>query len=220
MDKQENEHRAYCNTLDAIPWPPAAPLPAIKIYERARKLNPYHYFPFSVVRDMLAAMALKGNLERTKVKHYYCYRWKDGAEPPISREKPPLVKEVKPSYNGRQRNEFSLGANVDWFLGALSPLRFGKPVVLWMIHPPTSTTKKTAGPKRDRTLVVICPGSLIGLPQGSFLISVVGSGSCVVKVDESGQAQGVANLVLARVPANLAKALISAIRKVSTTHQE
>ena len=62
-----------------------------------------------------------------------------------------------------------------------------------------------------RRLVVLTPGILLGVNPKSVLVSVVGSGSCVIKAD--GPAK-VANLVLAGVPATLANLLMNTVHHV------
>lgn len=107
----------------------------------------------------------------------------------------------------------ALTTDVDWFGGALAPLREGKPVALTMILPEKKSPVKRViqqGPK----IVTIVPGELFGAPKRTFVVSVVNNGSCFVEID----CNHALRLVLAGIPAALARTLLMQLR--STLKEE
>lgn len=112
------------------------------------------------------------------------------------------------SYNEPQTNQFRLADNFDSFRFALQPLVKGKPVALAMDdHRPTHA--KARGQRQRKLIVVITPYSAPGLEPGSFVISILGRGSCMVWPSKPNQS---ANLVLAGMSARLANVLLSKLQ--------
>lgn len=192
-----NQQQRVINAADAVPMydEPAASLNAIYMRQKRPSLSK------NALREMLDAMVEMRVVERIQTNRGTCYR----RSPPVEG----LAKPRVPTYNGNRCGESALDANVDLLAQAIYPLRFGKPVLLWMDDPRMAGMKNFRGAKRK--LIVISPGPITGLPAGLILISIVGSGSCVIRTDEFDK---IANLVLAGVPAKLANALVAAIRKV------
>lgn len=115
---------------------------------------------------------------------------------------------LTPGYNREQRNEFPLSTESDAFLGALAPLRFGKTVVLTMEDPRFKAIKNYRGTKGTK-LVVLVPGSAMEM-KGVVLVSVLGAGSCMVRLNST----QVADLVLAGMPARLASVLMQKLHRI------
>ena len=113
------------------------------------------------------------------------------------------------AYNPARRNKFPLDKDIDPFLQALNPLRLGKAALLWMDDP--LPQKKTVQDTPKKTLVIIVPGQTIQLPKSSVLVSLVGKGSCVMRL---GEPKKVAGLVLAGMPLRLARELSTRINRV------
>lgn len=88
----------------------------------------------------------------------------------------------------------------------LDPLLENRIVLLEMEQPKRRFhVKQVNESTTEKRAVIVTPGSLIGLPRGTVLVSVVGKG-CVA-VDPKRETS-VAKLVLAGIPASLAKALV------------
>jgi hypothetical protein len=115
---------------------------------------------------------------------------------------------AEPIYNRERRNEFPLSTDTDAFLGALAPLRFGKTVVLTMDDPRFKAMKNYRGNKGTKILVLV-PGSAMGI-ENCVLVSVLGSGSCMVRLKST----KVADLVLAGMPAKLADVLMQKLHRI------
>lgn len=115
---------------------------------------------------------------------------------------------LTPSYNREQRNSFPLSTETDAFLGALAPLRFGKTVVLTMDDPRFKAIKNYRGTKGTK-LIVLVPGSAMEM-AGVVLVSVLGAGSCMVRLKST----KVADLVLAGMPARLADVLMQKLHRI------
>ena len=115
-------------------------------------------------------------------------------------------------YNDQQRSQSSLGPTHHPFLTALFPLREGKSVVLTMENPKLAARKNYRGSK-GRIIVVLTPGSALGAKYGlsnrEILVSILGSGSCMVRVGQKS-----ANLILAGMPAKLANGLMDALHQI------
>lgn len=94
-----------------------------------------------------------------------------------------------------------ISTDVDWIGGKLSPLWDGKTVAFSML------LAKGTG-KRKNPLIVITPGPSIGLPRRTVIVSVINNGSCIVEIDCNSTLQ----LVLAGIPAKLAKLLLEKLR--------
>lgn len=133
---------------------------------------------------------------------------------PAHRHVPLRVESVEPTakleYNGPQRNTISLGQDGDDFLAALAPLYAGKSVALEMEKPRIQGAKKTVA-DRTKKLVLLVPGTAAGIDPQAVLVSVVGSGSCIVWPKRNPQ---VANLVLAGMPAKLAVSLMDKLHRI------
>lgn len=113
-------------------------------------------------------------------------------------------------YNRSQRNEFSLSADGDPFLAQLLPLRVGKPAILLMDVPVPAVRKMLKPPQAKR--VAIHPFSTHGAPRHTLLVSIIGSGCCLVNPCDI--RTSVANLVLAKMPAKLANTLMEKLHRV------
>lgn len=98
----------------------------------------------------------------------------------------------------------------DSFGTKLEPLTRGYAVSLVMNDPSRARSAKYRGKKQNQ-FVGLAPGSLYGLPSGSVLVSIVGSGSCVIHPLESND---VAKLVLAGMPAGLARVLVTKLKSL------
>jgi hypothetical protein len=118
------------------------------------------------------------------------------------------------AYNTRSKSG-GLG-DVDWLVNALEPLSKGMAKVLVMDTPAVGRK----GQKRDSTtrhqLVALAPGSLYGFKAGSYLVSVIGAGSCVVDPQAPRQ---VTRLILSGIPANLSNALISGLARINRSNE-
>lgn len=113
------------------------------------------------------------------------------------------------TYNHSERNQFSLGPMGEPFHTALMPLLSGKPVVLTMDDPRFARKKNYLGSK-DKRLVILTPGQMLGFGRHHLLVSIVGSGSCIVRLGHPKSA----DLVLAGMPAKLANVLMDKIHQV------
>jgi hypothetical protein len=111
----------------------------------------------------------------------------------------------------------------DSFGAKLEPLTRGYAVSMTMQDPRHMRNPKYRGKKQNQ-FIGLAPGPLYGLPTGSILVSIVGSGSCVIRPFESNE---LAKLVLAGMPAGLAKVLVTKLKTLyegakngnsSTTH--
>lgn len=94
-----------------------------------------------------------------------------------------------------------VSTDVDWIGRALDPLREGKPVCIRML------TEHARGKRKD-PLITIVPGESFGFRMKSVVVSVINNGSCIVEID----CNSTANLVLAGIPAKLAKFLLTALQ--------
>lgn len=112
------------------------------------------------------------------------------------------------SYNGPQTNQFRLADNFDHFRLALRPLAKGHPVALAMDDHRPVHAKARSSVSRKR-VVVITPFNAPGLALGSYVISILGKGSCLVWPSKPNQS---ANLVLAGMPARLANVLLNKLQ--------
>lgn len=102
-------------------------------------------------------------------------------------------------------NKSSSIGNPDYLGAKLEPLTRGYAVTLSMQDPRFDKLKAYRGKKANQ-LVCMAPGPMYALPTDTLLVSIVGNGSCVIRPHES---KDVAKLVLAGMPAGLAKALQS-----------
>ena len=182
------------NALDAIPRCGSPPLSGYAIY--AKQAVPR--LPRADVYSLLADLAIRGVLVSTVRRGHTYFRLSDAIAD--SRNLP---------YTGRQRKEFSLDAADDAWFRYLLPLRLGKPVRMWMYLPQTAAKKTHSKPRQK--LAIIQPGACAGLPPELILISILGSGSAVVHPFRD---EGVASLVLAGMPARLAKALMNQLHRI------
>lgn len=153
------------------------------------------------LKSLLEFLEATGEVERIEAGNHCYYRYRERVRS--------LAPRVETDYNGPARSKSSLSADVDWFLQALYPLRLKKPVLLWMDDPRLKRLKNRS--TATKRLVILTPGEASGLPERSVLVSVVGSGSCIVDVDARPL---VANLVLAGMPAKLAEVLMNQLRHV------
>jgi len=112
-------------------------------------------------------------------------------------------------YNTYRKHKLSPGESLDAFSQALLPLTQEKVVILSMDDPRMRVVKKLSAPKKKA--VVLVPGTLMGMTGKVVLISVVGSGSAVMNIDQPKQ---VANLVLAGMPARLAGILMEKLHRI------
>lgn len=104
----------------------------------------------------------------------------------------------------------ALSTEADWFSGALAPLREGKVVKLRLLLPKKNPGKRKLAAEPPDPLITILPGELIGFPKRTVVVSVINNGSCIVEID----CNSVTRLVIAGIPAVLAKALL---RKLQST---
>lgn len=106
-------------------------------------------------------------------------------------------------YNAGKRSKSSLGSSKDAFYRALHPLTQDRSVLITMNDPKVRVIKKFQGHRLK--VIALVPGPLLGVGRENVLVSVIGSGSTVVRLDRPPK---VANLVLAGMPAELAKGLM------------
>lgn len=112
-------------------------------------------------------------------------------------------------------SSFNLAAQrTDPFFLALSPLRYGKSILLWMVSKEPISKGKDGGSKKR--LVCIVPGGNIGLGKECVLVAIVGAGSCIVRPEDG----SISGLILAKMPAGLAKELVSTLNDVFYPTQE
>ncbi len=119
------------------------------------------------------------------------------------------------AYNRRSKSR-GLGY-VDWLVNALEPLINGDTKVLVMNTPTPPRKGIPASGSTRQQLVTLAPGPLYGFATDSVMISVIGSGSCVVHPLESKQTS---RMILAGIPPFLANALFTGLNRLyrSTTH--
>jgi len=122
----------------------------------------------------------------------------------------PLHADELMAYNAQQREDSPLALEDNLARRYLSPLKYGKSVVMVMDDPSWTRNPKYRGKKKNK-LVVIAPGPMHGLVETSFLVSVVGGGACLVRLDSP---HNVADLVLAGMPVQLAQELMNQIHQV------
>lgn len=184
---------AIANALDAVPLDSLSTAYQVFLAQKQPRLR------LDSLKEMLDYWTSLGWVEKLQIGKKFYYR--------KLRER--LARPSVAEYTRRQRVEDSLTADVDWFYQALAPLRSGLPVFLLMDGVRMVKRKGTnAGARR---LVVLTPGALLGVNPKSVLVSVVGSGSCVIRADAPAK---VANLVLAGVPAMLANLLMNTVHHV------
>lgn len=189
-------HWMQKNAIDAIPGPTDDPLPVSRIYHRQHKaprLTPAR------LRELLEDLTARGEVEVLRIGRFLYYR----------RTGKPLALRGLAAYNGSRRKHFSLDVNVDWFTQALYPLSVGRTVFLWYEDSKVKVRKNFRG--KARTLLVLTPIQGHGFPRGSICVSLLGSGSCVVRADTP---SNVANLVLAGMSAELAKTLMNQLHLI------
>ena len=188
----------YIRLTNAIPDYHEDFLPFTRIYARQEKPRLASWR----VRWCLDELVDEGKLECTTIgtRRYYRKR-KQVRSVALIPDRP---------YNGTQRNQFSLDANVDPLVQSLAPLRQGDSVKLWMERPQKAEPKKGAE-RSPKILVILTPGQALGFPRKSLLVSVIGKGSAVVDLSNP---KNVANLVLAGVPARLAHELLKRVSRL------
>lgn len=187
----------YTNARAAIPAIDAPAKSASAIHRSQAKPR----LSFDGLKSLLYVLESTGAIEKIEAGGHVYYRYR-----PQVRS---LATKVETDYNGPARSKSSLSADVDWFLQALYPLRLNKPVLLWMDDPRLKRLKNRS--TTTKRLVILTTSEASGLPERSVLVSVVGSGSCIVNVDAKPQ---VANLVLAGMPVKLAEVLMNQLRQV------
>lgn len=101
----------------------------------------------------------------------------------------------------------ALSTDVDWLGAKLAPLREGKPVALSLILAKKPSKVKRVAEQRDKVITLV-PGKLFGFSERTVVISVVDNGSCIIEID----CNSTARMVLAGIPAKLAKALLVKLR--------
>lgn len=157
----------------------------------------------SALLDTIIEKVWRGELEKVNAGRWHFYRR------PHQSASRHLATRLETPYTSHQRIEYSLDANVDWLTMALAPLRSGKPVLLWMDDPKLKARKKLKGDARR--LVLFSPGALFSPRRTLVFVSVVGAGCCAINVVPPAK---IANLVLAGVPAALAKPLMNSLYHV------
>lgn len=176
-----------------LPLPHSDPRPASYLHQAM--LSPR--MPLRRIRAILREWEQRGRAEIIQAGRTRYYRRKAANTG--------IALTLRGGYNGGQRSESSLTADVDWFQQKLYRLKAGEPVSLMMETPSSKFSKRAAGPVQN--LVILTPGSLLGFPQ-AVLVSVLGKGSCVIHPSTK-----LADLVLAGIPAVLGGALMNAIRQ-------
>lgn len=122
------------------------------------------------------------------------------------RAKTKVVRDSVSDYTSPQRNEFSLAAEFDQFFSALYPVRKGKQVVLHLRVKPPPVKRVVVKPKTHR-VVILTPM----LEHHGVLVSVLGSGACMVTLQGKNQ---VADLILAGIPLVPAGLLAKTLKQV------
>lgn len=181
----------------AIPGPTELPLSANQIFNRQQKMR----LPRSQVYEYLEKYTKCGEIESSSVGYMRYYRKRSSG----------IAAHARDPYNGEARSESS-PEKADNFLRVLTPLSAGKSVALWMDDSRKKGNRINAESKRK--LVVLIPGPVAGLPKGTVIVCIIGSGSCIVRVD---QPTKVADLVLAGIPAKLATSLMDNVHRVMKT---
>ena len=197
MEQVQYPQSKWENALEAIPHAAEPYLSGNQIFNRQRKPR----LPRLLLYPMLEDMADRQEIDRVSVGHMKYYRSRNAEVE--------LDAGGSPGYNHSQRNRFSLDADVDYLYQTVHPLARGKTVMLWMELPATAQKKTSRISKRR--LVVLSPGHATGLPRDTLLVSVIGSGSTLLRPL---QKEGVANLVLAGMPARLAHVLMNVVRRI------
>ncbi len=103
-------------------------------------------------------------------------------------------------------------AEVDYLLNRLEPLARGYPVALAMLGRKNPVTKFRR-PTNDR-LIALAPGSMYGFRNGTILVSILGSGSCIVSPEKPKEKRSIADLVLAGMPASAATILMEKLHRL------
>lgn len=196
MKTPKSTHAKTRNALDAIPLNSERHLSGNQIFNKQGLPR----LPRRDLYTMLEDMAQRGEIEGVSTGHIRLYRAADRGT---------IASPSGITYNDTQRNKSSLDADIDWLLQKLHPVRTGKVVHLWM-DLPSKTGRKTTKSER-RQLVVLSPGTTIGFPREVVLVSVIGKGSSLIRPL---LADGIADLVLAGMPARLAKLLMSTLKRV------
>ena len=184
---------AHINAQSAIPGSGEEPMTCSAIYRRQATPRMSRVS----LRCLLDELVRVGRVEVVLSTPHKYYR----RAPEIS-----VASGAVTGYTQSRRCESSLPGADDPLLRTVFPLRAGKPVKLWLDLP--TTLKKSTAPRRR--LVILSPGSHVGLPRTCVLVSIVGSGSCVVRTSPPHK---LADLVLAGMPAKLAGELMNKIHR-------
>lgn len=120
-----------------------------------------------------------------------------------------VVLGTEEGYTPEAKSKTLPGEELDAFARALIPLTEGKIVLMSMDAPRLQVVKRIR--KQTARLVVLTPGPAMGAKRNVVLVSIVGSGSALVRIEKPAK---VANLVLAGMPAKLANALMDTIHRV------
>lgn len=121
-----------------------------------------------------------------------------------------IVAPTKRRYTRRRRSQTTPGTERDAFLSSLLPLKNGKSVSLAMDNPMFTSQAKHRGHKAKK-LVILVPGTAAGISPDAVLVSIVGSGACIVWPENVSK---VADLVLAGMPARLANVLMEKLHRL------
>lgn len=182
------------NALRAIPTKGSEPMTCNQI----QKAQEPPRMGRGALRAMLESLTSTGLVEVVLSHPFKYYRW-------ASRRV--VASSAVAEYTKSRRYELSLPGEDDPLLRKLFPLSTGNTVRIWLELPPLA--KKSVGNRRR--LVILVPGESIGLPVKCVLVSILGSGSCVVRADLPTK---LADLVLAGMPAQLAGVLMNKIHRV------
>lgn len=183
------------NLAAAIPAPGDKPIGIQAIVNRAAKPRPSARQCGKLIKWLVEF----GFVEEVKAGLHTKYR--------RSPEWPGIDSNSEVPYTTTGRSESSVIPD-NPFVRALRKLKDDQCVTLWMPKPKNTLFKKSQ--EDSRTLVTITPGPLLGLPKYVVMISIIGSGCRLVRLDKANQ---VANLVLAGMPAKLANALMEAFHQ-------
>lgn len=200
----------WSNALDAIPTHDQPFLSANQIFSRQEKPR----LPRALLYPMLETMAGDRDIDEMKAGRMHYYRRRSETNR-ITRQVT-IEEGDGTQYNEQRRNKFSLDPDIDWLYQAVHPISRGKTVKLWMELPAlrqasASVKKPRSSNLVNKKLVVLVPGYATGLPRDTLLVSVIGSGSTLLSPSRK---DGIANLVLAGMPARLAKELMNVVRRI------
>lgn len=185
--------------------PDRFPLSATQIFKR----QAFPRLPLAEVRKLCEELAAVGEVERIEIGFRTYYRRT------VPRTKGLVLRRL-PAYTPTRENEFfPLSTDVNWFLAALYPLKSGQAVFLHMDDPRPGRAKNYRGGK-GKKLVVLVPGQAMGARADVVLVSVVGSGSCVIRPEfaQSETGRQKADLVLAGMPVKLATILMNELHQL------